>query len=143
VDAAGRHLNNMNGWTVPMVPNRVAGKYEFLRRYKFTLAVENTIWPGYMTEKLVDPMYAASVPIYVGDPQASRSFNPDAYIDFTQFSGMKHMLEFVREVDNNSDLYLKMLAAPFYRDNAIPDYARDETILAFFERIVAAVLARR
>jgi hypothetical protein len=53
-----------------------------------------------MTEKLVDPMYAASVPIYVGDPQASRSFDPASFIDFTQFSGMKEMIEFVREVDN-------------------------------------------
>src|SRR5580765_3193465 len=73
VDAAGRQLNNMNGWTVPMAPNRAAGKVEFFRRYKFTLAVENTIWPGYMTEKLVDPMFAASIPIYVGDPQAMLS----------------------------------------------------------------------
>ena len=143
VDAAGRHLNNMNGWTVPMAPNRVAGKVDFFRRYKFTLAVENTIWPGYMTEKLVDPMYAASIPIYVGDPQASRSFNPAAYIDFSRFSGMKQMIEFVREVDNNRDLYLKMLAAPFYRNNTIPDYARDDLILAFFDRIVEAALARR
>lgn len=143
VDAAGRHLNNMNGWTVPMTPNRVAGKAEFLRRYKFTLAIENTIWPGYMTEKLVDPMYAASIPIYVGDPQASRSFNPEAYIDFAQFSGMKEILEFVREADNNRDLYIKMLAAPFYRNNIIPDYARDDLILAFFDRIAEAALARR
>jgi hypothetical protein len=36
-----------------------------------------------------------------------------------------------------------MLAAPFYRENTIPDYARDETMLAFFGRIVDAALARR
>jgi len=143
VDAAGRSLNNMNGWTVPMVPNRAAGKVEFFKRYKFTLAIENTIWPGYMTEKLVDPMFAGSIPIYVGDPQAMLSFDPESYIDFTRFTTMKEMLDFVREVDNDRDLYFKMLAAPFYRGNAVPDYARDENILAFFDRIAAAALARR
>jgi hypothetical protein len=143
VDAAGRCLNNMNGWTVPMAPNRVAGKVEFFRRYKFTLAVENTIWPGYMTEKLVDPMFAHSIPIYIGDPQAQLSFDPASYIDFACFPNMKQMMEFVREVDNDPVLYLKLLSAPYYRSNAIPDYARDETILAFFDRIFEAALARR
>jgi hypothetical protein len=143
VDAAGRHLNNMNGWMVPYAPSRVAAKIDFFRRYKFTLAIENTIWPGYTTEKLVDPMFAHSIPIYVGDPQAKASFDPASYIDFACFSGMKHMLEFVRAVDNDRDLYMKMLAAPFYRGNKVPDYAREDNILAFFDRIADAALARR
>jgi hypothetical protein len=53
------------------------------------------------------------------------------------------MFEFVREVDNDRDLYLKLLSAPWYRNNAVPDYAREDTILAFFTRIVEAALARR
>ena len=143
VDSAGSHLNSMNGWTVPMAPSRVGAKVEFFSRYKFTLAIENAIWPGYMTEKLVDPMFANSIPIYVGDPQAQLSFDPSSYIDFTRFPTIKQMLEFVREVDNDRALYLKLLAAPFYRNNAIPDYARDATTLAFFDRIFATASARR
>jgi hypothetical protein len=143
IDAAGRCQNNMNGWTVPYAPNRVAGKIEFFRRHKFTLAIENTIWPGYMTEKLVDPMFANSVPIYLGDPQASRSFDPASYVDFTRFGSIREMLEFVREADNNRDLYLKLLSAPWYRGNAVPDYARDDTILAFFDRIMEMAISRR
>jgi len=142
-DAAGRCLNNMNGWTVSMSPNRLAGKIDFMRRYKFTLAVENNIWPGYMTEKLVDPMFASSIPIYVGDPQAHESFDPASYIDFACFQNMKEMMEFVREVDNDRALYLKLLSAPHYRNNAVPDYARDENILAFFDRIFEAAPAKR
>jgi len=143
VDSAGRCLNNMNGWTVPMVPNRLAGKLDFLRRYKFTLALENSIWPGYMTEKLVDPMLVGSIPIYIGDPLAHLSFNAESYVDFTRFANMKEMMEFVREVDNDRALYLKLLSAPHYRNNAVPDYARDENILAFFDRIFAAAIANR
>jgi hypothetical protein len=143
VDSGGRHLNNMDGWAVPIAPNRLAGKIEFFRRYKFTLAIENSIWPGYETEKLVDPIYAGSIPIYVGNPLASAVYDPASYIDLTRFASLAQMLEFVREVDNDRNLYLKMLAAPFYRGNTIPDCARDDNILAFFERIFQAALARR
>jgi hypothetical protein len=143
VDSAGGCLNNMNGWNVPMSPSRVGAKVEFFRRYKFTLSIEIAIWPGYMTEKLVDPMYANSIPIYVGDPQAQVSFDPSSYIDFASFTSMKQMLEFVREVDNDRALYLKLLAAPYYRNNTVPDYARDERTAAFFDRIFAAALSRR
>ena len=88
------------GWMPPMLPNRLQGKLDFLRRYKFTLALENTIWPGYMTEKLVDPMLVNSIPIYFGDPEAKKSFDPGSYIDSTCFSSIKAMMEFVRAVDN-------------------------------------------
>jgi hypothetical protein len=56
---------------------------------------------------------------------------------------MKQMLEFVREADNDEALYLKLLSTPWYRNNAIPDYARDGRTLAFFDRIFATALARR
>jgi hypothetical protein len=138
VDSAGPHLNNVNNWRVPTMPNRLAGKIDFFRRYKFTLAIENSMWPGYLTEKLVDSMFAGSVPIYVGDPLAKLTFDPASYIDFSCFRTIKEMIEFVREVDNNDDLYIKMLAAPFYRENKMPDYACDSTVLAFFDRIAAA-----
>ena len=143
VDSAGGHLNTMGGWMVPTSPSRVAGKVDFFRRYKFTLAIENAIWPGYMTEKLVDPMFAHSIPIYVGDPQAQLSFDTSSYIDFARFTDIKQMLEFVREVDNDRTLYLKLLAAPYYRNNAIPDYAHRERIESFFDRIATTALARR
>jgi hypothetical protein len=142
IDSAGPHLNNMNNWRVPTAPNRVAGKIEFFRRYKFTLAIENSIWPGYLTEKLVDSILGGSIPIYVGDPLAKLTFDPASYIDFSCFRTIKEMIEFVREVDNSDDLYIKMLAAPFYRENKLPNYARDNTILAFFDRIAAAALSR-
>ena len=143
VDSAGGHLNNLSGWLVPTMPNRLAGKVDFFRRYKFTLAIENMIWPGYETEKLVDPVYSGSIPIYAGNPMVRANFNPQAFIDLANFGSLKEMVEFIREVDNNRDLYFKILSAPFYRNNRIPECARDENILGFFDRIFQAAIARR
>jgi hypothetical protein len=143
VDAAGAVMNNMGGWRVSGSPNRLAGKTEFMRRYKFTLSVENAIWPGYTTEKLVDPMYVASIPIYVGDPQAAMTFDPASYVDAARFVSLREAFAYVRELDHDQALYVETLARPWYRDNTVPHDVRDSTIAAFFERIFAAALERR
>lgn len=140
VDAPGFCENNMDS---RLLPPDFLGKLDFIRSYKFTLAVENSIWPGYATEKFVQPMFCNSIPVYVGDPLVGRSFNNDSYIDFTRFSSLKEMAEFVREVDNDKLLHVKMLAAPHFRNNEIPSYARDEVMEVFFDRIFAEAIARR
>jgi len=132
VDAAGRCMNNMGGATVP---GGMMGKIDFIRRYKFTLAVENAIWPGYSTEKLVEPMVAGSIPIYVGDPNVGNDFNSASFINFSQFNTMKEMKEFVRHIDNDQEEYIDMLSQPFFQDNRAPHYADDKMILSFFDRI--------
>jgi hypothetical protein len=140
VDAPGVCQNNMDG---RLLPPEFLGKLQFIKSYKFTLAIENSIWPGYATEKFVQPMFCNSIPIYVGDPLAGHSFDKNSYIDFTRFSSFREMAEFVREVDNNKQLYLTMLATPNFRNNEIPRYARDEVMEAFFDRIFAEAIARR
>lgn len=140
VDAPGRCQNNMKS---SLLAAGFLAKLAFITPYKFTLAIENSIWPGYATEKLVQPMLCHSIPVYVGDPLAQNSFDPGSYIDFTRFSSLTEMAEFIREVDNDKSLHLKMLATPSFRDNQIPDYAREDRAAAFFDRIFEAAIARR
>jgi hypothetical protein len=83
VDAPGMSMNNMES-----IDQRYAGdiwqrKRQFLSRYKFTIAFENDIYPGYQTEKLYDAMLANSIPIYCGDPFIGEIFNPESFIDVT------------------------------------------------------------
>ncbi len=141
IDSAGHFRNTMGGWTVPMEPNRLAGKVAFMRECKFTLAIENAVWPGYASEKLADPFFAHSVPIYVGDPLARTDFNPEAFIDGAGKS-VAEIVEMVREIDNDKARYLALLAAPPFAGNVLPRYAQDETIRSFFERIFAAAPQR-
>ncbi len=142
IDSAGRVHNTMGGWTVPLGPNRLAGKVAFMRDYKFTLATENAIWPGYASEKLADPFFATSVPIYLGDPHAREDFNPDAFIEATG-KEIDEVVETVREIDNDPARYLAMLSAPPFKDNVVPEYARDERIRDFFSRIFEAAISIR
>ena len=42
----------------------------------FTIAFKNDSYPGYTTEKIYEPMYVNSLPIYSGNPLVYRDFNP-------------------------------------------------------------------
>jgi hypothetical protein len=57
------------------------GKYKLLSEHKFTLAMENSIWPGYYGCKALEAMQCGSIPIYVGDPEIDQHTSKDVYID--------------------------------------------------------------
>lgn len=103
VEAGGCYKNNVGG----PVPN----KRKFQETTKFTIAFENTTYDGYATEKLVEAFAAGTVPIYYGDPGISKDFNSEAFVNVHDFSNFEEVIERVREIDNNDELYLKMLNA--------------------------------
>lgn len=140
VDSAGSCLNNMNGCQVPHGDHTLdfKAKLNFIGSYKFTLAVENAIWPGYQTEKIVHPKYVNSIPIYVGDPLARNVFDTAGYVDITCFRTLREMIEFVLAVDSDRKLYMEMLSAPHYRNNLVPSLADEAEITRFFDRIFGA-----
>lgn len=59
----------------------VESKHEVLRRARFTLAIENdAVTPGYVTEKLWDPLLAWSLPLYFGSEGANAMIPADAFL---------------------------------------------------------------
>lgn len=81
VDCPGRSLRNMPPIDDnPHTAQKWSSKRAYLSRYKFTIAFENSSAPGYHTEKILDPMLAGSIPIYWGDPEIERVFNPASFI---------------------------------------------------------------
>jgi len=109
VESAGSFRNNMpEGKIVPFTKEKI----EFLQKCKFTISCESIRYPGFVTEKLVDPFYAHSVPIYYGNPTVDTEFNPDAMINLNSFSTLEEGIERVVQIDQDDELYLKMLMAP-------------------------------
>ena len=126
VESAGSFLNNMpDGLIVPYTEK----KMDFLRLCKFTIAVESISYPGFVTEKLINPFYSDSIPIYYGNPLVSKEFNDDAMINLHHFSSIEEGIEKVIEVDQNDALFIKMLMAPKL---IAPDYL-DNLILGLRE----------
>jgi len=77
-------------------------KHELLSRYKFTIAYENTAYPGYVTEKVIDAMVAASVPVYMGAPDILEQLPAEAFIDARAFSSPEEIsarMEQITEIE--------------------------------------------
>ena len=108
LDSGGRYHNNVGG--------PVADKIEFSKGYKFSIAVENSGARGYTTEKIMEAFASQSVPIYWGNPDIVKEFNPDSFICVHDFSTFEEMVEYVRKVDNDDEKYLKMVKAPIIRE---------------------------
>jgi hypothetical protein len=81
VDAPGLSMNNMPGIDEKYPEDKWESKKHFLSNYKFTIAFENYVYPGYQTEKLYDAMQVNSIPIYCGDPYVGQVFNTGSFIN--------------------------------------------------------------
>jgi alpha(1,3/1,4) fucosyltransferase len=106
VDSGGRYLNNIG--------RPVTDKLEFIREYKFTIAIENSSASGYTTEKLVEPMAANSIPIYWGDPNVQLDFNKKSFICLKDFESIDQAIEEIIYLDTHDEAYIKMLSEPHY-----------------------------
>lgn len=106
VDSGGRYLNNINK------PEGVEDKLAFLSKYKFSFAFENDAHPGYCTEKIVQSFAAGTVPVYWGDPDVEQYFNPEAFINCNRYDTMDEVIEKIREIDTDPQLYLRMRMQP-------------------------------
>lgn len=125
VDCPGRVLKNMDDAILPryrtgaecskgkMDRNWAPGKIGFLKKYKFTIAFENTQLPGFTTEKLFHPLLAGSIPIYWGNPMVTEYFSPKAFINCNDYGDdFDAVIRRVIELDHDKDQYMEMLRQP-------------------------------
>lgn len=110
VDSGGKHLNNI-GYCVK-------DKFEFQQGYKFSIAFENSSASGYTTEKILQAFAAKTIPIYWGNPNIHKEFNPKSFINCHEYSCFDEVIKRVIEVDTNDDLYLKILNTPIYENKS-------------------------
>lgn len=83
-------------------------KLEAINHYLFTIAFENTIEPGYVTEKPTDPLAAGSVPIYLGDEGLMKELSPHpkAVIYLADFNyNINKLVEYLNYLINNEAAY--------------------------------------
>ncbi len=67
---------------------RAGAKAEVLRDFAFCLCPENSLYPGYYTEKIPEAFAAGSVPLAWTDAHVRVDFNPDAFINLHGFAGV-------------------------------------------------------
>ena len=131
VDCGGRWMNNI-GYAV-------TDKRKFQSEYKFSISFENNAYrpqfPGYTTEKIMEPMTVNSMPIYWGNPEISKEFNTKSFINFYDFININQMIEYIIELDKNDTKYLEKLNQPWLVEYNIPESNKIENIKSFLYKI--------
>ncbi|CAH1795097.1 unnamed protein product [Owenia fusiformis] len=79
-------------------------------KYKFHLAVENSLCKDYVTEKLFNTMTYGMVPIVYGDVDYSELLPPHSYIDITKFNSAGELAKFLTELDKDDARYEEYFA---------------------------------
>jgi len=120
IASGGKYANNVGG--------PVANKRDFIRKYLFNIAFENSSYPGYTTEKIAEPWLEGCIPIYWGDPEIARDINPDCFINMHNFNSFDSAITYIKEVDASPTLQIKYLSAPFFKNNIVPEHLKDEVI---------------
>ena len=116
VQSGGRFRNNTGG--------PVKDKKAFQRESRFVIACENSSYPGYTTEKIIDAYASSAIPIYWGNPCIAEEFDERSFVNCHRYSSLEEVVEAVKKIDRNEDLYLEMMHSPVFREG-VPEGIQD------------------
>ena len=97
---------------------RIAGKahegskYDLLSNYRFNICFENSIFPGYYTEKLLQAWVGGCVPLYYADPWFAADFNPKAAINRANFRSLQEFADHVAEINSTRAAMVEIVNQP-------------------------------
>jgi hypothetical protein len=94
--------------------NKVDDKLAVSSEYKFSFTFENNLYPGYVTEKLLEGYLSKTVPLYWG-MDSQRFFNSKAFINLNDFTTLEDFLIAVRVHNSDEDLYAYTYEQPLLK----------------------------
>lgn len=101
VDSGSRYLNNI-GYTVEE-------KMEFIKDYEFVSAYQNSSYPCYSIEKILEPLVANCIPVYWGNPIIDIDFDSKCFINANDFDNYDVLIKQIMEINENDELAYRML----------------------------------
>lgn len=93
----------------PSYKGQVVNKFETMQDYKFAICYENIKdMPGYITEKMLDAMFAGCVPIYWGANNIGEHIPKNSFIDKRDFTTYEEFYNYIKNIDEKAYMdYLK------------------------------------
>ena len=128
VDSGGSVYNNLNGL--------VKEKREFIKDYKFVIAFENSSYPGYVTEKIFEPLLEDCIPIYWGSPEINKDFNTKRFINCHDYNSFEEVIDLVLEIDDDHEKYLNYVKQPAFENNRVNEFVKDSNISKKLDEII-------
>jgi hypothetical protein len=123
VNCGGSQLNN--------VGEKIVDKLAFQKKHKFCIAFENSSYPGYTTEKILDVYQSNCLPIYFGNPNITTDFNNGTFINGHDFKNNEDLINYIIKVDQDYNLYKSYFNKPIF-SNTWQKRFNDKKFMATF-----------
>jgi Glycosyltransferase family 10 (fucosyltransferase) C-term len=101
------------------------GKLATLAQYRFALCLENSSFPGYISEKIFDCFFAGTVPLYLGAPDVHDYIPAETFIDLRQFRDYAAVEAFLESLDEASTSRYVDAAAEFMHSPAFANFSQE------------------
>ena len=139
VDSLGNHLRNVEKFDpeVIKIKDWRLQSIKYKEPYKFSIASENASYPGYISEKIMTSFQAHTIPIYFGDPEIAKEFNGKAFINYHNYQSLEKMVDEIKKIDSNDDLWIKMISEPWITKDQIKIHKTiEKKYYDFFNRLI-------
>lgn len=107
VDCFGKAFNNVY----------TGDKVELLTQYRWNICFENAIYPGYITEKLLQARVAGCLPIYYGDDTVTFDFNKFGFLHYNKCSSLESLVDLIKFMDSNYEMLYRIVKQPYFYGN--------------------------
>jgi hypothetical protein len=101
-------------------------KFQASKDFRFVFAFENDLFPGYVTEKVIEAWATGAIPLYWGSDPLNY-INSEAVINLNDFSNFPEFLARITEVNSNSSLWEQIASQPILRTK--PDLSEVNAVL--------------
>jgi hypothetical protein len=137
VHSGGRLFNNDSMEGESRRGHHSSQAISYLQRFQFTIAAENSAFPGYTTEKLLQAFVAGSIPIYWGDPLVDCDFDPRSFINFADYGTVSGVVRAVLELADDPAAMDRMRSIAPVPEDSWNRSASHDLLTDFFERVFA------
>lgn len=101
--------------------NEPEGQVSPFKDYMYAIVIENCQYKGYFTEKIIDCFATGCIPIYWGNPEMGKLFNPNGFYTWNTIEELQQILQTISKSDYVSKLpYIKENYSKF-KQFASPD----------------------
>ncbi len=125
-------MDRCNDWRIEAIKVK--------KHYRFSIACENAIFPGYTSEKILSSFQAHSIPIYWGNPVLKYDYNEEAIIYVNDFSSAEELVDRVAEIDSCEEKWVSIVTKPWRTIEQIETSNRE---FENYKRFVANILINK
>lgn len=115
-------IKEFNKYIPVVIYGRLGNKYvrdklEVSEKFTWNICFENDLYPGYVTEKILEAYICGNVPIYRGMLPTKSPFNPSSFINVINFASISETAKYISNLPQGE--IIDMYQEPLMR--SIPD----------------------